>query len=92
MSCLLEKGENKNEIWVKKPYVAMTYIRPVEKSKKKLDLRKYKKNMSCLLEKGENTNENRDTTSSDLGKKNDIFGSSHFIHLKRMTKTEIPQK
>jgi len=30
---------------------------------------KYKKNMSCLLEKGDNTNENRDTTSSDLGKK-----------------------
>ena len=25
--------------------------------------------MSCLLEKGENTKENRDTTSSDLGKK-----------------------
>jgi len=25
--------------------------------------------MSCLLEKGKNTNENRDTTSSDLGKK-----------------------
>ena len=25
--------------------------------------------MSCLHEKGENTNENRDTTSSDLGKK-----------------------
>jgi len=37
--------------------------------KKKLDMRKYKKNMSCFLEKGENTNENRDATSSDLGKK-----------------------
>jgi len=33
MSCLLEKGENKNEIWVKKPYVAVTHIRHVEKRK-----------------------------------------------------------
>jgi len=75
MRCLLQKAENKNEIWVKKPYVAVTHIRDVEKkkntinAKKKLDERKYKKNMSCLLEKGENTNKNGDTTSSDLGKK-----------------------
>jgi len=75
MSCLLQKAENKNEIWVKKPYVVVTHLRPVKKEKyhqrkkKKLDLRKYKKNMSCLLEKGKNTNENRDTTSLDLGKK-----------------------
>ena len=47
MSCLLHKTENKNEIWVKKPYVAVTHIRPVKKEKyhqrktKKLDLRKY---------------------------------------------------
>jgi len=33
MSCLLQKAENKNEIWVKKPYVSVTHIRPVEKRK-----------------------------------------------------------
>jgi len=31
MSCLFEKGENKNETWVKKSYVAVTHIRPVIK-------------------------------------------------------------
>jgi len=44
-------------------------FKPVKKRMKKLDLTKYKKKMTCLLEKGDNINENRDTTSSDLGKK-----------------------
>jgi len=44
-------------------------FKPVKKRMKKLDLTKYKKKMSCLLEKCDNTNENKDTTSSDLGKK-----------------------
>jgi len=30
---LLQKAENKNEIWVKKPYVVVTHIRPVKKEK-----------------------------------------------------------
>ena len=56
MSCSLEKCQNENEIWVIKPYVVVTHIRPVEKHNKQLDMRKYK-NMSCSLQKSQNKND-----------------------------------